>query len=235
MKNHKWVLERTVSNNVAAERIEQRVFEARFGYHQQLWEEEYRPYDTQTIWITLSHRGIMVGAIRALVGKPETLKFSHDLSRFWSCQWSTAAEMVNLDSNVSPIEGATLSVLPEYRNYDRGWPVKALCAAFGHFVIDSGASHSVYMLDPKVHKLLTIALGLPFIAFPEFKPFNFHGLLIPVYSRVSDHLKVIKTSDDDFFALYCRRDETVKGGTKLPTVCTLATDDSINTARILSD
>ncbi|MGF1599882.1 MAG: hypothetical protein ACFCVK_23720 [Acidimicrobiales bacterium] len=201
-----------------AERIEQVVFAEAFDCDRALWEAEFPPYDDRTVWVTIRHQGRMVGAVRAVVGPLTGLKIASDLQRFWGISIHDAMEAHGLSPDLGIIEAATLAVLPGDRTRDRWWPVRALSAAFCHLVVDSGATHAMYLLDPKVLRVLTMMLGFPFERLAKLEPVDFNGLMQPTLSPVSEYFSIIATSDDECRRLVVDRDPGGRGGTELPTV-----------------
>ncbi len=201
-----------------AERIEQSVFEAAFDCDHDQWTTEFRPYDDRSVWITVSRLGRMVGTIRAIVGPSDGLKFAADLERFWGVALPDALERHGVDPDVHLIEATTMTVLPDARRRDGWWAVKVLAASFWHLVIDSGAAHAVQLLDPKVLRVLTMVTGARFERLAGLEPVDFQGLIVPTFSPVEHYLATLAPSDDEYRRLLLERDETGRGGTRLPAI-----------------
>lgn len=199
-----------------AERIEQVVFEASFDCDQQQWEEEFRPYDDRSVWVTIRHHDRMVGAFRGVVGPPDQLKIASDLQRFWGVSIGEAMRRHGLPSDLAVVEAATLSVLPEYRTLDGWWPVKALTGAFVHFAVDSGSTHVVQLTEPTVERVLRVMMGLHFERWADLEPVDFQGLMHPAISDVATYRKSVDIRDDEHRRLVRDRATDGRGGTSLP-------------------
>ena len=201
-----------------AERIERSVFADAFDCDDHLWEAEFPPYDDRTVWITVNHRGRMVGTLRAVVGPSAGLKFAADLERFWGVSLPEALARHGVAPDLQLIEAATMTVLPDDRRRDGWWAVKVLAGAFWHLVIDSGARYAVQLLDPRVLRVLTMVTGARFERLADLEPADFQGLMIPTFSPVAHYLDTIAPTDLEYRRLVVERDESGRGGTRLPTI-----------------
>lgn len=208
-----------------SEAIERRVFREDLDYDDELWTSEYPRFDDRSVWTLLLFHDPLTGqaqpagALRAVVGPVRELKFSEHLEQLWGTNWDDAARTQGLDPNARVLECATISVLPEFRTIDNRWPVKALCAAFGHLVLDLGCDYAVQVQDVAGIRLLNTLLRVPFDVFAGLEPVDFNGPVQPSITHISEHHNLIKPSRDPGFAsLYLDRNEMCRGGTILPPI-----------------
>jgi len=205
----------------AGQVIEEAVFCYSLDYTPELVRWEYEPYDESSIWIVLAnlHKGIVVGAIRAIVGELHQLKLDADMRRWWEVDLVEGLMRHGIDPDVGVAECATISVLPSWRRADSHWPLRALCAAFGQLVMDLGGSWCVQLQDVAGPRMLSRQLGLPFDVMAGFEPVDFLGPVIPTVSHVAEHFNSFAHhADEDFIALYAHRDQSVRAGTVLPVI-----------------
>jgi hypothetical protein len=63
---------------------------------------------------------------------------------------------------------------------------------------------------------LSFVLRIPIEPLGELPPVDFYGPIQPTITRVWDTRTLLKTRDDEYRRLYCHRDESGRGGTRLP-------------------
>ena len=171
--------------------IERIVFQSAFGYTPTLIEEEYGPYEDQTIWMLIvDHRtGMTVASSRLILGPPQTLKFADDLERFWNTTWEDLAHADGLMAHSNYLDVATNSVLEEWRKVDRRWPMKLVSISLHMVGQILGISRSLQVVDPLYLRLLRSVCGVHIEPF-NLDPVDFHGLLQPAYADLTSYRHV---------------------------------------------
>lgn len=202
--------------------IEERVFVDTLGYTPQLVRAEFEPYDELSVFMVLSnlHEGRVIGAIRALVGATEKLKVHADLHELWGLGLPQALIRHGIDPGTPVVECSSLAVLPSWRRVDGYWPFKALSAACEHLILDVGGEYSVQIQNVSGPRLVKLVLNLPFEILGDLGPADFLGPVIPTVSHVAAYPRLLDPTamDPDYQALRAHLDQTVRGGTLLPTI-----------------
>lgn len=197
--------------------IERTVFKELFGVDEESVAEEFSPFSDLTVWSVIVHHptGTAVGAARCLTGPARRLSAATDLHKIWGLSWEEAVGGY-ADPEDSFFEAVSFSVLPEWRSSDRIWPVKVLCSSYMHQFEDLKANWAVQIINPAVKRLME-SWGTPFIELSGpriIKNAEFIPALLP---RIPGR-PYFKAKDAEYFALMQHRDESGRGGTRLPSL-----------------
>ncbi|MEZ5341927.1 MAG: hypothetical protein R2706_10895 [Acidimicrobiales bacterium] len=199
--------------------LEREVITSTYGIDSAEFDRQYLGFSASTVWRVLVHHrsASPVAAMRCLVGPGENFQFTRHVFQDYGLNWDDACGLLGLDPHAQYVEGCTFSILPEWRNADRMWPVKVTTALYLHLVEDCEATAAVQLINPLVRRVFA-QWGVPFesIAPPLAAP-EFGGAVFdPTFSITTPGNTWFHTTDAEFYALTRERSTAGRGGTRLP-------------------
>lgn len=202
--------------------VERQAFISDLGYSPELMASEYDPYDDLTIMVAVTdtEHDRIVGVLRALVGPTPRLKMDNDLRKLWGMGLQEALALHGCDPDAALVECSSLAVLPDWRRLENHWALKAVVGAYEHLIIDVGGEYSVQLQDTIWPRLIEGVLGLPLEVLAGLDPQEFLGPVVPTITHVAAYDRLIEpgSMDPDYAAYRVERDQTLRGGTRLPTL-----------------
>lgn len=176
---------------------ERAVFLDAFGNTSQQLQEEYGPYDAQSIWLTVSDEDdIVVGECRIIVPGPAGLKTLNDLSREpWRIDGRRSARSAGADLDRT-WDIATLGVRPDRR----GSRARVSLALF-HGILKAGRANGARTItaifDEPARRVVSM-LGYPLLPLPGTSPAPYLGSAAstPVYFH-NRMLDAVRGNDPD--------------------------------------
>jgi hypothetical protein len=179
----------------AARRCEQDVFLAAFGNTREQLEEEYGPYDAQSIFLTVSDsRGTVLGACRIITPGPAGLKTLNDVQRDpWKIDGERSARAAGADLDAT-WDVATLGVREEHR----GSRVRVALALY-HGILRAGRANGIRtltaILDEQARRVLAaldythVALpgtsSAPYLGSAKSTPVYYHAAMLDAQRRAN--------------------------------------------------
>ncbi len=202
---------------IAGEWIERMVFADQFDLTPDELVEEFEDYDDRSIWTLIVHHptGTPVASVRSIVGPIEGHKMTADCRDFWDLDGLDLLRDAGFDPSGAYIEGATFSVLPEWRSADRGWPMKLIVGMHTRLTHECAAFGSWQVIYPPARRAFA-KFGYPFVDLGpalDIKGYPFQPTVSPRHPYGTPWLR---SSDREYLATIMRSDETSRGGTRLP-------------------
>lgn len=170
----------------AARQCEQDVFLASFGNTREQLDEEYGPYDEQSVFLTVSNSdNVVLGAVRIITPGPAGLKTLNDVKKApWLVDGERSARAAGADLDAT-WDIATLGVRDEHR----GSRVKVAMSLY-HGILRAGRANGVRsltaILDEQARRVLA-ALDYTHLPLPGTKsaPYLGSASSTPVYYHAS--------------------------------------------------
>ena len=186
----------------AARQCEEEVFLQAFGNTRAQLEDEYGPYNDQSLFMAVSDsRGDVVGACRILSDGPAGLKTLNDIQRDpWRVDGMRSAGLAGIDP-ARTWDIATLGVRRDFRG-----PKFMVALSMYHGLLKAGRVNEmqtgIAILDLKAYEAM-LGAGLTFAALPGTRPASYLGSesSVPMYGHFSEVADAQRRTQPDLYRL----------------------------------
>ena len=190
--------------------LEREVFLEAFGNTTELLEQEYGPYERNSVFIcVVDHlRDRPAGVMRVLLPSPAGFKSLNDIEEVWGEPAVALAERTGLDINPAATwDIATFAVAPEYRGKAaRGLVSMGLYQTLTLAAHACGTEWFVAILDMPVFRMIRWKLRMIFAGYQGVAPRPYLGspASIPAWCNVADAAQHLAAVDPELHAIVCR-------------------------------